>query len=201
MQSNHTILCGLDEAGRGPLAGPIVGCGVILHTSRHQLETFCGIKIRDGKLLSPIQREKIFRALSESQATMVWTIITVKSINLHGIGWANREMFHRLIRKIPADHYIIDGNLRIGSRNRTKNIQSIVDADATIPEVILAGICAKVIRDKLMRRLSMRYPKYGWNNNAGYGTKMHIEAIKQNGITPYHRTLFVRTALSKKSSK
>lgn len=193
------ICCGLDEAGRGPLAGPIIGCGVILYTSRSTLETLCGIKIRDGKLLTPIQRNKIFRAITPSIATVVSKSISVGSINRNGIGWANKEIFRRLIKKIPADYYIIDGNLTIGSRDASIKIRSIVDADATIPEVILAGICAKVIRDRMMQRLSIRYPWYGWNTNAGYGTKTHIEAIKQNGITPFHRTLFVRTALSKNS--
>lgn len=191
------IYCGLDEAGRGPLAGPIVGCGVILYTSRSILETLCGVKIRDGKLLTPIQRDKIFQVLTISHAYLVSTSISARSINRNGIVWANKEIFRRLIQTIAAEQYIIDGNLRIGTRNKSKNIQSIVDADATIPEVILAGICAKVIRDRMMKRLSLRYPHYSWERNAGYGTRAHIEAIRQNGITPHHREQFVRTALSK----
>ncbi len=191
------ICCGLDEAGRGPLAGPIVGCGVILYTSSSILETLCGVKIRDGKLLTSIQRDKIFQVLTNSRAYLISASISARSINRNGIGWANKEIFRRLIRTIPAEQYIIDGNLRIGIRNKSKNIQSIVDADATILEVILAGICAKVIRDKMMRRLSLRYPHYGWERNAGYGTRAHIDAIRQNGITPHHRAQFVRTALSK----
>lgn len=193
------ICCGLDEAGRGPLAGPIVGCGIILHVSSTHLETLCKMKIRDGKLLSPIQRNKIFHALTPPIATVVSTSISVGGINRNGIGWANKELFRRLIRTIPAEQYIIDGNLRMKLRNNSINIQSIVDADATIPEVILAGICAKVIRDTMMRRLSLRYPHYGWERNAGYGTSAHIKAIRQNGITLHHRIQFVRTALLKNS--
>lgn len=200
MHSNAIILCGLDEAGRGPLAGPIVACGVILHSSFTQLEKLSGIKIRDGKLLSSIQREKVFRILTPSLTTIYPASISVSGINRYGIGWANKELFRRLIRKIPANRFVIDGNLHISVRNSAKYIQSIVDADATIPEVILAGICAKVIRDRMMQRLSLRYPLYGWNRNAGYGTTLHLEAITKNGITPLHRTLFVRTALSTKSS-
>jgi len=200
MHSNAIILCGLDEAGRGPLAGPIVACGVILHSSFTQLEKLSGIKIRDGKLLSSIQREKVFRILTPSLTTIYPASISVSGINRYGIGWANKELFRRLIRKIPANRFVIDGNLHISVRNSAKYIQSIVDADATIPEVILAGICAKVIRDTMMDRYHKQFPQYHWNTNAGYGTKAHIEAIKKNGVTPLHRTVFVTTALHQKNN-
>lgn len=200
MHSNAIILCGLDEAGRGPLAGPIVGCGVILHSSFTQLETLCGIKIRDGKLLSPIQRKKVFRILKPPYATVVPAWISVAGINRYGIGWANKEIFRRLIRKIQANRFVIDGNLHISVRNSAKYIQSIVDADATIPEVILAGICAKVIRDAMMDRYHKQFPPYHWDTNAGYGTKAHIEAIRRYGVTPLHRTVFVTTALHQKNN-
>jgi len=124
--------------------------------------------------------------------------IDVPEINEYGIGWANKELFIRLIQKTDASSYIIDGNLKVTVAQ--KNIRSVCDADATIKEVMLAGNIAKVTRDHMMSAYAKQYPEYGWDHNAGYGTRGHIEAILKYGITPYHRIQFVKSALSHASN-
>ena len=176
-------ICGLDEAGRGALAGPLVAAAVI--------GTLTNIK--DSKLFSAKQRENIYERLIVSRAEIVIETISVEEINKIGIQNANIQIFYKLISRIHANKYIIDGNLKIDGA------ESIIDADATIPEVILAGIVAKVERDKIMKRLHQEFNYYSWDENKGYGTKKHIQAIRQFGSCYHHRAVFVKTALSSKS--
>lgn len=194
-------VCGLDESGRGAWAGPLVAVAVILLCSSREIERLAKTKIKDGKLLSPAKRLQLHRALQKVKAEITVEIISTRSINNHGIGWANREIMRRLIKKIEAVKYIVDGNLKITVRGKTDRIQSTVDADSTIPSVILAGIVAKVERDKLMRKLHRRFNAYNWYQNAGYGTKEHRDAILKNNLTYYHRNVFVATGLRKVGSK
>jgi ribonuclease HII len=193
-----TTICGLDEAGRGALAGPLVAAAVILKCSRNKISRRSGFSLRDGKMLTAKQRRTIYTVLKRLKTSVAVEIISARSINNHGIGWANREIFRRLIKKIEADRYIVDGTIKIGRIAGKKHVQSIVDADATIPEVICAGIVAKVERDQLMRKLHRQFPKYGWHRNAGYGTKKHIAAIELYAMTRYHRAVFVTTAMRNK---
>ncbi len=198
MKRTNTRLCGIDESGRGALAGPLVAAAVILTNSLVTIKGRLRSLVKDGKLLNPLQRLRIYRALKKLKTEMHVEVISARSINNHGIGWANREVMRRLIRKIDADKYIIDGKLKLGKiRGKTHRITSIIDADATIPEVILAGIVAKVERDKLMRGLHKQFPKYKWKTNAGYGTENHIRLIRKHGTTYLHRSIFITTALKK----
>ena len=175
------MICGMDEVGRGPLAGPIVGAAVVLAKE---------IKVlRDSKKLSAIQRQKLYKNIVDSGAVIAVEMISVRSINIKGIGWANKEIFRRLKKRIPADEYIADGNLKIAG------IKSVIKADSKVPEVMAASIIAKVWRDKHMQLLHAEYPMYGWKSNMGYGTKEHIAALKAHGPCKHHRKLFIRTAL------
>lgn len=191
-------VCGLDEAGRGALAGPLVAAAVILPCTVRIISRRSKIKIRDSKLLSAQQRNIIYKTLKKLHIDITIEVISARTINNHGIGWANRQVFRRLIKKIDADEFIVDGNLKIGRIcEKTDRIRSIVNADATIAEVMLAGIVAKVQRDKLMRLLHHQFPKYHWKRNVGYGTVQHIKAIRQYNVTYYHRNIFVTTAMRK----
>lgn len=116
-------------------------------------------------------------------------MISARQINNRGMGWANREIFKRLIKRISADKYIIDGNLKI------RKAKSVIKADRKIKCVMAASAVAKVERDKLMSQLHKDFPKYGWKSNKGYGTKHHIQAIRKYGATKCHRSMFVATAL------
>lgn len=193
---NEERICGIDEAGRGALAGPLVAAAVILPCSVRKISKRAKIKVRDGKLLTAKQRNQIYTVLKRCKAQFEAEVISTRTINNHGIGWANRQIIRRLIKRIEADKYIIDGRLKLGRiQGKTSRVQSIVDADAAIPEVILAGIVAKVERDKIMKALHRQFPRYHWKSNAGYGTKKHLEALQTYSFTYYHRRIFVTTAL------
>ena len=127
-------ICGLDEVGRGALAGPLVACGAILSAQSS------GLKLKDSKKLDPKQREKLHGLIIQSGVTIEIETISVNSINKRGIGWANKEIFKRLIRKMEADRYILDGNLKINIKN--KNIKSVIKADNTRKCVMAAAIVA-----------------------------------------------------------
>lgn len=190
---------GIDEAGRGALAGPLVAAAVILPCSIRKLRRLVKTPIRDGKTLTKDQRARIYRALVRLGAEIHIDVISARKINNRGIQRANREAIRNLITSVEADCYIVDGRIKLGRiKGKTHKVQTKVDADATVPEVILAGIVAKVKRDSLMRELHDQFPLYHWKSNAGYGTQKHIEAIKIHGTTRYHRSIFVTTALRTK---
>ena len=189
------IVCGIDEAGRGALAGPLVAAAVILSTSEKEISRRAGFRIRDSKTLTGIQREKIYSVLMETNALIAFETISVRSINNHGISWANKESMRKLIKIMHADHYILDGTISVGRVLGKSDIRSIPHADAIVPEVICAGIVAKVERDRMMLNLDAMHPEFGWNHNCGYGTAEHIRMIQTNGSTKYHRGIFVTTAL------
>ncbi len=192
------IVCGIDEAGRGAWAGPLVAAAVILPCSINQVAQIAQTKIKDGKLLNAGNRQKIVNALKQLQVQIVVETINTRQINNRGIGYCNREIIRRLIKKIPADKYIIDGNPKLGRINgKNHQIQTQINADATVPEVMLAGIVAKVERDKLMRKLHQQFPQYKWSTNKGYGTKTHKAAIAQYRPTHFHRSIYITTAFKK----
>ncbi len=195
-------ICGLDECGRGALAGPLVAAAVVLTRPRQTISRLAHVKLKDSKRLKPHQHRRIYKVLVRTGATIKVEVISHRQINSRGIGWANREIFRRLIRQVEADEYIADGNLKLGRLNgKTDHVKSVVDADATIPAAIAAGIVAKVERDKLMARLHQEFPKYGWKTNTGHGTSRHIQALLNFGPTKYHRSVFVTTALKKISAQ
>ena len=178
------IICGMDEVGRGALAGPLVAAAtILLKNSKFQ-------ELNDSKQLNKIQRQKLYTKIVKSGAIIAVEEISARQINTRGMGWANKEIFRRLRKRILADKYIADGNLKLG-----KKIKSVIKADTKILEVMAASIIAKVFRDRIMDHLHEQRPKYGWQSNKGYGTKYHIAALRGHGITKYHRTVFVKTAL------
>ena len=192
----HELICGLDEAGRGALAGPLIAAAVTLSQAAAVRLGRQKIIIKDGKLLTPGARLKVYRALLRLNIIINVEVISPRQINNRGIGRANKIIMRKLIKAVAADSYIVDGNLHLGRiKDRTTKIQSVVDADANILPTILAGIVAKVVRDSQMRQLHRLFPAYGWNRNAGYGTPKHIRAIAKHGPSRFHRNVFVATAL------
>jgi ribonuclease HII len=190
------IICGIDEAGRGALAGPLVAAAVSLTQEVEQKIKQANLKIKDGKLLRPFVRRQIYSQIIKLGALVNTEIISTRKINNRGIARANRESIRSLIKRNEASIYIVDGKLKLGRiAGKTHNIKCIVDADATILPAILAGIVAKVERDKLMQQLHQKFPKYKWINNVGYGTRKHLEAIQKYGTTHHHRSIFVTSAL------
>jgi ribonuclease HII len=185
-------ICGLDEAGRGALAGPLVAAAVILNSQ------FPSYKLRDSKKLSEYQRGSLGELIAKNAERVEVEIISARQINNRGMGWANKEIFRKLIKKVEASKYIVDGNLKLRVRGKSNRIKSLIKADQKIPEVMAASIVAKVTRDRLMGELHQSHPRYGWQTNVGYGTAYHLRAISEYGTVHYHRSVFVTTALRSK---
>ena len=201
---------GIDEAGRGPLAGPVVVVAVMfqLKTQNSKLKTttqnsklnkmFKELKIKDSKQLSLKRREEIFKLLKK-HPQILWGrgMVSAKVIDRINI-WeatklaAKRAIFNlekKIGKKLPKKKtlLIIDGNLKINSEFCEK---PIIKADQKIPECILASIFAKVIRDRLMERYDKIYPKYNFKKHKGYPTKEHKKLIKKYGACRIHRRSF-----------
>ncbi len=191
-------LCGLDEVGRGPLAGPLVAAAVVFPPGFDFAETFPDLKFGDSKMLSARQREAAADVIRDIAQTLTIETVSVDEINARGIGWANRTVFERLIMRIDADRYIVDGNLKLANLGRrARHVHSVIRADETEQAVAAASIIAKVTRDRIMRDLHLDFPAYGWDHNMGYCTRAHVEALQTYGACIYHRRQFVTSALSK----
>jgi len=173
------LLCGIDEAGRGPLAGPLVMAGVIL-TSRVY-------KLADSKMLSETEREKLYeRIVQRSRHHLV--IIEAQRIDAEGLSLCLRRGLEEIVEVLGADNvrFLFDGNSNYG----VSRIATQVKADAKVREVSAASILAKVTRDRLMLRYAERWPQYGFERHKGYGTRTHLEAIARYGYCPIHRRSF-----------
>jgi ribonuclease HII len=195
-------LCGLDEAGRGPLAGPLVAAAVIFPNDFVFHDVFPRLKFGDSKKLSAHQREAVINFIHEFALEVCVEVVPVEDINHQGIGWANRAAFERLIIRIEADSYIVDGNLKLTNLGKkARRVQSVVRADESEQTVSAASIVAKVTRDRIMHELHDQYPVYAWDRNMGYCTAQHLTALREHGPTQHHRHQFVTTALSKSGPK
>lgn len=176
-------VCGMDEVGRGAFAGPIVAAAVVLPPRfRHPL-------LRDSKQLSPAQREAMAKVLRRRAISWQVLEISAEQINRRGIGWANVELFRRLVDLVDADGYCADGNLRIDA---SRPVHSLVRGDDLVPAISAASILAKVHRDAYMTRLHDDVPHYNWASNKGYGAPEHRAALQSHGTHPEHRDLWVR---------
>jgi len=176
-------VAGVDEVGRGPLAGPVVAAAVILPRGCH-IEG-----ATDSKQLSGIRRETLSREIGERAAAVGVGAASVKEIDTLNIAGATALAVRRALEGLdpPPDHVVVDGN---PMRRLEWTHDAVVDGDARIHSVACASIVAKVCRDRLMRRLAVRYPAYGWETNVGYGTPKHMEALRQFGPSPHHRRTF-----------
>ncbi len=191
-----SLCCGLDEVGRGALAGPLVAAAVILPDNIvDRLGTLARF-LRDSKTVPQARRVELAARIREHAQVAEIIAIPVDVINARGIGWANREAFRLLIARVQADDYVVDGRVRPPAPpERAARVRCLVDADAQVPAVSAASLVAKVYRDALMVELHERYPVFGWHQNAGYGTATHLAALRIHGPSPEHRTAFVATAL------
>ena len=177
-------IVGVDEAGRGPLAGPVVAAACCIPFGCRPIEG-----VRDSKCLSPLQRERLFAEIVQQAVSIGVGAASVREIErLNIVGATGLAMRRALARVGPCDHVLIDGRDApdLDPLART----AVVDGDALSYAIACASIVAKVVRDRLMCRLAKRYPGYGWERNAGYGTKEHLEAIQRLGITPFHRRTY-----------
>ena len=182
--NNKFFICGVDEAGRGSLAGPVTAAAVILPKNyKNQL-------IKDSKKLSELNRKKLYKEITS--IAIDYSIVdipnnVIDSINvLESTFLAMNKAISKIIRK--ADYIIIDGN-----QFKTKSkfsYECVIKGDSIYQSIAAASILAKAHRDKLMIKYNEEYPYYDWNNNKGYGTIKHKNAIKKFGISRYHRKSF-----------
>jgi ribonuclease HII len=186
--SDDADVCGVDEAGRGPLAGPVVAAAVILDR-RNVIDG-----LRDSKLLT--ERERVRLASEIRRKAKAFAVAFASHGEIDGINilqaslLAMRRAIFRL--HIVPELVRVDGRQipAFAERSRLYRAEPVIDGDNLVPEISAASILAKVCRDRLMRRLHRRYPQYGFDQNFGYGTPEHLRALEQFGPCAIHRTTF-----------
>ena len=185
LSQGYLNVCGVDEAGRGPLCGPVVAAAVILPTGLY-IEG-----LNDSKKLSEAKREKIFDIIINEAVAYAICEASVEEINSTDILSATLLAMRRAIASLPtpADYALIDGNM---TRGFELPCRAVVHGDAISPSIAAASILAKVTRDRMCKELDEQYPMYGIAKHKGYGTKLHMEALKKYGPAPIHRTKFIR---------
>lgn len=176
------MLCGIDEAGRGPLAGPLMVAGVIL--------TQPIVGLNDSKKLSEKKRDELYLQIKSSALFHVVSF-TATQIDEVGLSLLMTRALKEIMQTLSASRYLFDGNSAFG----VENLETLIKADATIESVKAASIMAKVTHDTVMYELDTLYPQYGFKNHKGYGTKAHIQAIKTCGYSPVHRQSYKVKAL------
>ena len=177
------FMAGVDEAGRGPLAGPVVAAAVILPA---------GVSVDgadDSKQLSAQTREELYGAITSAALAFGVGAASVHEIDRRNILRATTVAMQRALDALDAqpDHIVVDG---LPVKHLGREHDAVVGGDGIVHSIGCASILAKVVRDRLMQRLALRYPGYGWERNMGYGTPEHRAAIDELGLTPHHRLTF-----------
>ncbi len=172
---------GVDEVGRGPLAGPVNACAVRLDPAR------IPAGLADSKTLNAARREALAAQIL-AVAEVAVAHASVQEIDTLNILRASHLAMERAVAALGADHALIDGNLI--PRGLTCPATAIVKGDALCLSIAAASIVAKVTRDRIMVDLAQQHPGYGWEANAGYATKTHLAALLKLGLTPWHRRSF-----------
>ena len=180
----HTRIVGVDEVGRGPLAGPVVACAILLP---HNCRDIDGVG--DSKALRPQDRERLaveIRRLALAIGIGAASVCEIDRVNIYQ---ATAVAMRRAIARIPGPHdlLLVDGSpfAALGLPH-----QAVVKGDCCCLSIACASIIAKVTRDRLLVSLNRHYPAYGWSTNAGYGTREHLAALAAYGATPHHRRSF-----------
>ena len=181
------VEAGCDEAGRGPLAGPVFAAAVILPEGFHHAQ------LNDSKQMSEKARDTL-REVIEREAVS-WAVVAVSPEEIDTVNILNASilgMQRAVIQLDPSPEFLlVDGNrFRPFGRYKATDYRTVVHGDATYANIAAASVLAKTHRDEYMRRIAAEYPQYGWDRNMGYPTKEHIEAIKRYGYTLYHRKSF-----------
>ena len=185
IDAGYVSVCGVDEAGRGPLCGPVVAAACILPMGL----VLDGLN--DSKKLTPKKRDKLFDIIRENAISYCIAEASVEEINELNILEATLLAMRRAIEglSVPADFALIDGNV---DRDFPIPARAVIKGDATSPSIAAASILAKVTRDRMCEELDRAYPQYGIAKHKGYGTKVHMDALRQYGPAPIHRKQFIR---------
>lgn len=182
----HQVVVGIDEVGRGPLAGPVVAAAVILPPHVELL----GLK--DSKKLSSEKRESLYVEIEETALAIGIGIVDAQRIDEINILQATFEAMKQALSQIPNGYecILVDGNKEIPGI--TGKQHTIIGGDNKSASIAAASVIAKVTRDRMMDQYAKIYEGYDWENNKGYGSKKHYEAIRSQGITPLHRKSFLK---------
>lgn len=183
MNRGARSIAGVDEVGRGPLCGPVTAAAVILDPGA------IPEGLDDSKKLTARKREVLYDNILTSARCSI-AHATVAEIDELNILRASHLAMERAIAGLdtPPDHVLIDGNMI--PKGLALSAEAIVKGDSRCLSIAAASIIAKVARDRIMGDLAAQFPGYGWETNAGYGTKQHMEALRNLGVTPHHRRSF-----------
>ncbi len=182
-------IAGVDEVGRGPLAGPVVACAVIMPGDARAIPG-----VADSKMLQPAERERLARVILDRALAVSLGAASVREIGERNIYQATSLAMRRALARLAVRPQAV---LVDGKPIKTLGVEhtAVVKGDAKVYAIACASIVAKVVRDRLMHNLDVRYPVYAWRNNAGYGTPVHIAALRAHGLTAHHRVSFCRSVL------
>ena len=191
-RKGYNRVVGLDEVGRGSLAGPVMAAAVMIKSIRGRFVQIRGIK--DSKKLSPKKREELYKLIIKN-SQIKWGIgrVSERVIDKINILEATKLAMERAVKKLEkklkkkVDFLILDGRMRINLDTPQK---SIIRADNKVISCSMASIIAKVTRDRIMQRYSKKYPQYGFFSHKGYATRLHLEALKKRGSCRTHRKSF-----------
>ena len=179
------LIAGIDEVGRGPLAGPIVACAVVMPPEKRAMPG-----VNDSKQLTIKKREKLVGKIMANAVGVGIGAASVREIDRFNILQASVLAMRRALRHLAVtpNHVVVDGR-----RLRTLEIDhtAVIHGDARCYSIACASIIAKITRDRVMRALASRHPGYAWEDNVGYATPTHLKAIAQQGITAHHRKSFL----------
>ncbi|MDG2258156.1 MAG: ribonuclease HII [Paracoccaceae bacterium] len=183
LEGGAFFVAGVDEVGRGPLCGPVTAAAVILDPEN------IPDGLNDSKKMTAKKRDALFHVILSSAICCI-AHASVEEIDEINILRASHLAMERAISRLStkADHALIDGNMI--PKGLTIPAQSIVKGDGRSVSIAAASIIAKVERDRIMGKLATEFPGYGWEKNAGYGTKQHLDALGRLGVTPHHRRSF-----------
>jgi ribonuclease HII len=181
------VVCGIDEAGRGPLAGPVMAAAVVLPA---RLPDILTAQLDDSKVLSAAKRARLFEVIQDCGQVGVGRA-EVDEIDRLNILQATFLAMRRAVSGLAVDHALVDGNRR---PPLPCGVTCIVGGDSRSFSIAAASVVAKVTRDRAMAVLAADFPGYGWERNAGYGTEEHRMAIRRLGVTPHHRRSFAPIA-------
>lgn len=184
------VVAGVDEVGRGPLAGPVVAAAVVLPPE-------CLLEgMTDSKRLTPARREELARVVGERASWVGVGAASAREVDRLNVRRATALAMQRAVARLPVrpGHLLVDGLPvpELGEGTHT----AVVEGDRLVHCISCASVVAKVVRDRLMARLAARYPQYGWERNKGYGTREHLEALARYGPTPHHRRSFAPVQLT-----
>lgn len=191
MNKGFKTVCGVDEAGRGPLAGPVYAAAVILPIGA-EIDG-----LNDSKKLSEKKREELFEIINDVAISVSVGTASEKEIDEINILNATFLAMKRAVLglEIPADYAIIDGNR---APNLENPAETVVKGDGKVMSVAAASIIAKVSRDRFMLKMAEQYPEYQFEKHKGYGTKLHYEMIEKYGVSPIHRKSFLKKILGER---